>query len=201
MVVLPRRSAVHSAVAVSPSGTAARKLVLLSIVVVHWPAARFATVATPPSVSASAITAPPCSTAGRVHSSGRTFSRATTRSGVTSTSSTPRKSENGMAWSGGMVAWLLGAARLARRRAPSEPEPPGVRGVLPRLPGDRHAGHQALLPPRSEGRAADRARRSRRRGDRLDSRRRAGLGPHVRADAKKKRPADRAFRRKAGGMG
>src|SRR5215207_1275368 len=100
MVVLPRWSGVHTAVAISPSGTAAMKLVLLSIVLVPCPSGRFWTVASPPSVSASAMTAPPCMTAGTVHSSGRTFRRATTRSGATSTTSMPRNSEKGMlVWS------------------------------------------------------------------------------------------------------
>ena len=43
MVVRPRCSGVHSARKVSPSGTAAKKLVLLSMVAVRWPSASAAT--------------------------------------------------------------------------------------------------------------------------------------------------------------
>src|SRR5262245_3401269 len=66
MVVRPRCRGVQVAFAVSPLGIAAKKLVLLSIVVVVAPAAKLATVAMAPNVSASAMTAPPCRTAGRV---------------------------------------------------------------------------------------------------------------------------------------
>ena len=44
MVVRPRWRGVHSAFATSPMGTAAKKLVLLSTVVVDWPGLRLAVV-------------------------------------------------------------------------------------------------------------------------------------------------------------
>src|SRR5438128_2571148 len=55
MVLRPLCSGVHSARAVSPSGIEAKKLVLLSIVVVLSPSLRLATVATAPIVSAKAM--------------------------------------------------------------------------------------------------------------------------------------------------
>src|SRR5262249_56402140 len=78
IVVRPRWSGVHSALAVSPAGMAAKKLVLLSSVVVPAPSGRLATVAYAPIVSANAMIAPPWRTAGRVHRSSRTLSSAVT---------------------------------------------------------------------------------------------------------------------------
>lgn len=60
IVRLPRWTATHSAVAVEPAGAGARKLVFDLMAVVVCPALRFSTVAQPPSVSASAISTPPC---------------------------------------------------------------------------------------------------------------------------------------------
>src|ERR1051325_4175559 len=82
MVVRPLCSGVVSVVMVSPIGQAAKKLVLLSTVVVPAPSGRLRKVAVPPMLSASAITAPPCSTPLRLASSSRTTSSATTRSGA-----------------------------------------------------------------------------------------------------------------------
>src|SRR3954464_3429924 len=63
VVVRPRCSGVHSALATSPSGMPAQKLVLLSIVAGEPPlGGRFAVAAVPPRLSAKAITAPPCIT-------------------------------------------------------------------------------------------------------------------------------------------
>src|SRR5262249_61321655 len=90
-----RWSGVHSALATSPAGIAAKKLVLLSIVVVLAPSDRLAMVAIAPSVSANAMTAPPCSTGGRVHNSSRTGSSAFTQSGATLTTVSPISLENG----------------------------------------------------------------------------------------------------------
>src|SRR3974390_805714 len=64
----------------SPIGTAAKKLVLLSIVVVRWPGLRLAIVAVPPRLSASAISAPPCMMLKRLLNSSRIASLAVTRS-------------------------------------------------------------------------------------------------------------------------
>ena len=58
------------------------------------PLGRFATVAVPPRLSASAMTAPPCSTSPVVQSSGRTCIEATTRSGPTSLSWMPSNPGN-----------------------------------------------------------------------------------------------------------
>src|SRR5205814_8848750 len=66
MVLRPLCRAEHSARAVSPSGIAAKKLVLLSIVVVVSPSFKFVTVATAPIVSANAMVAPPCRTFRRL---------------------------------------------------------------------------------------------------------------------------------------
>src|SRR6266700_3104438 len=59
------------------------------------PWGKFATVATAPIVSANAMVAPPCSTAGRVHKSSRTLSSPTTRSGATLTIVTPISAAKG----------------------------------------------------------------------------------------------------------
>src|SRR2546425_752433 len=59
------------------------------MVVVPAPGVRFREVATPPSVSANAMIAPPCMMPGTVHSSSRTSSSARTRSGATSTKRMP----------------------------------------------------------------------------------------------------------------
>jgi hypothetical protein len=64
-----------------PTGAALMKLVLLSIVAVRPPSVRFVSVPSAPNVSAKAMTAPPCSTAGRVQSSSRTIISATILSG------------------------------------------------------------------------------------------------------------------------
>src|SRR5690606_23514908 len=84
IVVRPLWSGVHSARAVSPSGTAAKKLVLLSIVVVIVPRGRLTIVAMPPRWSASAMSAPPCRMPWPFSISGRTVISATMRSGVIS---------------------------------------------------------------------------------------------------------------------
>src|SRR4051794_18045946 len=95
MVRRPRCSGVASAVTRVPTGAEAMKFVLLSIVVVPAPSGRLRNVPTPPSVSANAMIAPPCSTAGRVHRSSRTVISATTRSGAAWVNSIPMSSANG----------------------------------------------------------------------------------------------------------
>src|SRR5205085_8858323 len=102
----------------SPNGIAAKKLVLLSIVVVLSPSFKFATVATAPIVSAKAMVAPPCSTFGRVHRSSRTFSSPITRSGATLTMDTPINLAKGR---GSSCMGLLGG--LARAYAASSAWP------------------------------------------------------------------------------
>ena len=73
----------------------ADELVLLSIVAVPLPSFRFASVPRAPSVSANAMMAPPCSTAGRVQSSPRTVISATILSAAALTISIPRSAANG----------------------------------------------------------------------------------------------------------
>src|SRR5215471_19166732 len=76
-------------------GTAAKKLVLLSTVVVDWPGLRLAVVAVPPRLSASAIRAPPCMIPKRLLRSSRATSSAVTRSGDTWVTLSPRNSAKG----------------------------------------------------------------------------------------------------------
>jgi hypothetical protein len=78
-----------------PMGAVLMKLVLLSIVAVRPPSVRFASVPSAPNVSAKAMTAPPCSTAGRVQSSSRTVISATILSVTALTISMPRSAANG----------------------------------------------------------------------------------------------------------
>src|ERR1700734_605769 len=73
----------------------AKKLVLLSMVAVRPPGGRFATVAVPPRLSASAITAPPCSVPKRLLCTSRTGISATTLSLETWVIFMPMKSANG----------------------------------------------------------------------------------------------------------
>src|SRR4051794_7404187 len=80
IVVRPRWSGMQTAWAVSPSGTARKKFVLLSIVVVRAPSARLSTLAAPPRISAKAMMAPPCMTPLRLASSSPTVSSAAIRS-------------------------------------------------------------------------------------------------------------------------
>src|SRR5947209_20529518 len=96
MVVRPLWIGAQAAPATSPTGRAARKFVLLSIVVVQAPSGRLSTVASAPTESAKAINAPPCKTAGTVQRSGRTSISASTRSGVLVITRMPRSSEKGM---------------------------------------------------------------------------------------------------------
>ena len=91
----PRCIATHSARTVVPTIAGPMKLVFDSIVVVIAPSRRFNDVAQPPSVSASAIIAPPCRIAGRVHISSRTFISAVTHSGVALTNLIPSSFANG----------------------------------------------------------------------------------------------------------
>src|SRR4051812_13478745 len=70
----------QTARAVSPSGTARKKLVLLSIVVVRAPSAKLSTLAAPPRMSAKAMMAPPCMTPLRLASSSPTVNSASIRS-------------------------------------------------------------------------------------------------------------------------
>src|SRR5690349_16960486 len=69
---------------------AAKKLVFDSSVAVLWPCARFTTVPAAPTVSANAISVPPCSAPVVVSSSGRISSSAITRSFSVSTKRMPR---------------------------------------------------------------------------------------------------------------
>src|SRR3954462_14292057 len=73
-----------------PERPAAKKFVLDSIVEVLCPAERLATVPIAPTVSASAMSEPPCTATPSVRSSSRISSSPTTRCGVTSTSCMPR---------------------------------------------------------------------------------------------------------------
>src|SRR6185436_10854811 len=88
-VRLPLCSGVASARTV-PARAAAKKLVLDSSVAVLWPCARLTTVPAAPTVSANAISVPPCSEPVVVSSSGRISSSATTRSFSVSTKRMPR---------------------------------------------------------------------------------------------------------------
>src|SRR5581483_6760691 len=75
---------------ITPARQPAMKLVFDSSVAVRCPSARFATVPAAPIVSAKAISVPPWTTPVVVSSLSVTVSRATTRSGATSTNSMPR---------------------------------------------------------------------------------------------------------------
>src|SRR5215510_13038808 len=75
-------------------GTAAKKFVLLSIVVVDCSGLRLAVVAVPPRLSARAIRAPPCMIPKRLLRSSRATSSAVTRSGDTWVTFSPRNSAN-----------------------------------------------------------------------------------------------------------
>src|SRR5262245_30144472 len=82
--------AVLSPTIVVPTGAGPTKLVLLSSVVVVLPSGRFTMVAAAPSVSAKAMTAPPCRMSGRVQSSGRTTISAFTPCSLAATNLMPR---------------------------------------------------------------------------------------------------------------
>jgi hypothetical protein len=84
----------QTARAVSPFGTAAKKLVLLSMVAVRPPSGRLILAVIPPSISPKAITAPPWSTPRRLHNSARTGSSASVRSGERWRTLTPRSLVN-----------------------------------------------------------------------------------------------------------
>src|SRR3990170_2812727 len=88
-VRLPLCSGVDSARTV-PERAAAKKLVFDSRVAVFCPGARLTTVPAAPTVSANAISVPPCSAPLVVSSSGRISSSATTRSFSVSTKRIPR---------------------------------------------------------------------------------------------------------------
>src|SRR3954465_6216388 len=79
---------------VEPTGEPRRNFVLDSIVVVRAPSGRFMNVPTAPSVSANAMSAPPCRMSPVVHKSGRTLKLATTFSAVTSENSIPSSPGN-----------------------------------------------------------------------------------------------------------
>jgi hypothetical protein len=91
----PRCKGVVSPTIRLPMGAVLMKLVLLSIVAVRPPSVRFASVPSAPNVSAKAMTAPPCGTAGRVQSSSRTIISATILSVTALTISMPRSAANG----------------------------------------------------------------------------------------------------------
>ena len=95
MVRRPRWIGVVSPTTVVPTGAGPTKFVLLSIVVVPLPSGRLSTVAAAPSVSAKAMTAPPCRMSGRVHSSGRTTISATTRVSLAAVNFSPSTSAKG----------------------------------------------------------------------------------------------------------
>src|SRR5215813_4163245 len=107
MVVRPRCSGMQTACAVSPSGTPARKLVLLSMVAVRPPSGRLTLAVIPPSISPKAITAPPWSTPRRLHNSARTGSSASVRSGERWRRFTPRSLKNAGRSGRAMVVPLL----------------------------------------------------------------------------------------------
>src|SRR5215468_8309483 len=107
MVVRTRCSGMQTACAVSPFGTAAKKFVLLSMVAVLPPSGRLTLAVIPPSISPKAITAPPWSTPRRLHSSSRTGSSASVRSGERWSTFTPRSLVNAGRSGTAMVVPLL----------------------------------------------------------------------------------------------
>ncbi len=109
MVRRPRCRGVASPTIRAPTGAAPIKLVLLSIVAVALSSLRFASVPSAPSVSAKAMMAPPCSTAGWVQSSLRTVISPTILSGVALTTSIPRSAAKG---SGGSLSRFIGSTIL-----------------------------------------------------------------------------------------
>src|SRR5215472_5881279 len=78
------------------------------MVVVPCPSFRLTSVAHAPSVSASAMIAPPCSTSGLVHNSLRTSNSAVTRSGDAPRNLTPSSSEKGSG-----LFWILVNSSIA----------------------------------------------------------------------------------------
>src|SRR5579863_1154119 len=121
-----------------PSGAGATKFVLLSIVVVPAPSGRLGSVPAAPSVSANAIAAPPCSTAGLVHRSGRTRSRARILSGEASTNSTPISSAKGS------IASLI-RVNPSMAISPSRPSSSNVTPAQAGVRG-RRSGRPLLMP-------------------------------------------------------
>src|SRR5262245_44454810 len=107
MVVRPRCSGMQTACAVSPFGTPAKKLVLLSMVAVLPPSGRLILAVIPPSISPKAITAPPWSTPRRLHNSSGTGSSASVRSGERWSTFTPRSLVNAGRSGTAMVVPLL----------------------------------------------------------------------------------------------
>src|SRR5262245_44564480 len=134
VVVRPRCSGVHSACATSPTAIAAKKLVLLSSVAVEAPGGRFATAAVPPRLSASAISAPPCSVLFRLVSCGVTGSSAVTRARETWVIFMPMKVANG-GCSFGFISKLraAGLSSMASR--------------LPHSDGARNRAQSAMRQP------------------------------------------------------
>ena len=99
MVRRPRWIGVVSPTTVVPSGAGPTKLVLLLDRGRALALGRFSTVAAAPSVSAKAITAPPCSMSGRVQSSGLTTISAFTPVSLAATNFSPRTLAKGSWWS------------------------------------------------------------------------------------------------------
>ena len=126
-----------SPITVVPSGAGPTKFVLLSIVVVPLPSGRLSTVAAAPSVSAKAITAPPCRIAGTVHRSAFTGSSAVTLSGLTEVIFSPISSANGRLGISGIASSGFSLLRSSldgfpgSRRAGSAKKCGGIRAALP----------------------------------------------------------------------
>src|SRR5258707_1786708 len=146
----PRCTGIASPVTRVPSGAAGMKLVLLSIVVVPAPSGRLRIVPVAPSVSAKAMIAPPCNTAGRVHSSSRTGNSATTRSGAAWVNSMPINAAKGsisdlIFASASMPHLTFAEPAMTRVLAGPQRRRPAQSGTAPRQV-DIAAG-PAYLPP------------------------------------------------------
>src|SRR5215470_1583530 len=126
MVVRPRCSGMQTACAVSPFGTPAKKLVLLSMVAVRPPPGRLTPAVIPPSISPKAITAPPWSTPRRLHNSARTGSSASVRSGERWRTFTPRSLANAGRSGTAMVVPLLRSCAHSMARARRQPDAPSA---------------------------------------------------------------------------
>ena len=131
MVVRPLCSGTQTARAVSPLGTAAKKLVLLSMVAVRPLLGRRDARGHAAEGVAQAITAPPCMTPRRLHRSSRTVSSASVRSAVRWSTFTPRSLVKGGTSGRAIGVTLLlampvhstagaGRQRAAARAAPLE---------------------------------------------------------------------------------
>src|SRR5271163_4186945 len=144
IVVRPICTGEHSARAVSPARRAATKFVLLSIVVVFAPGGRLRSVATAPTESAKAMTAPPWRMEFEVHKSSRTKSSAITLSALASMIVTPINLANGM-----ILTSIIGRLPLFRRATRRQPRGAATPSILQHGRSDSQFQISVCLPART----------------------------------------------------